>query len=322
MLRGTAGEPRIPHLARVQQEIREIFLNAQFLKPEGCTGPLLEAYLCPGFVLVLQHDEAILRISLAEDWTGIEVHSEVHLQVNNPDWERFRRWLWEGCYEEVRQVVASICKTLGISVPWPEPIETAGRKHFPGREPLETSPNLFLDLGLSNSASHIITGQTGSGKTAFAMRLALDTSTEGQSVLFVSTELTTASIVSEFARLSGSKLPPKLKVTTATSDNIGTVFKQCEAALGDRDVLILDSGFSTRAVGDMPKRLAMKTGTEVFLVLAAAKGINEDTCFGSLSPRTKKTIDAVYWTVNSGAPFKVVQHPNRGGSRILYVSPP
>ena len=311
----------IPHLARVQQEIREVFLNARFVKPEGCTGPVLEAYVCPGHVLVILHDEPRLCVSLGEDWTGVAVHTEVHLDVANPDWGRFQRWLWESCYEEVRQIVASVCKALGISVPWPEAIEVNGRKHFPGREPLETSHNLFLDLSSGEGTSHLIVGLTGSGKTSLAMRFALDAIADGKSVLYVSMEASTTTLVNQLTMMN-RHLPPEadLRLTSLSGQGIGSVLKQCEGALTDRDVLILDSTFAK--FEDTLKRLAMKAQSEIFATVQAGRGTTEQTCLDRLPKRTGQTIDAVYWAVSAGAPFKVLKHHKRGGSRLLYVDPP
>ncbi len=318
----------------MQQEIREVFLNAQFVKPVGCTDSTLEATVCPGYVLVIRHDDPAINVSLGEDWTGVQVHTEIDLDDRIPDWPRFRRWLWNACYEEIRVVMATVCKTLGISVPWPVPIESDGRKHFPGREPLVGTSNVFEELTEGEGSAHIIAGQIGSGKTTLALRFALDAVLANRSVLFASMVETTAGLAARCSALLPGHMPTGLLLTSLTGQGIGPVLKQCEKklAVAKRDlmgsgmsgvVLVLDSTFAK--FGDQPKRMAMKTHTEVIIVTQASREATEQTFLSSMPKRLAQTVDSVYWTVAADTPFKVLKHRTRGGVRLMpekFVPPP
>jgi len=308
---------RLPHHEQLEQEVREVFLNAVFHRPEDCTDSLIEAPLCPGYVLVLHHDHDgdLLKAILAEDWTQAEVYTEAHLDANNPDWDRFRRWLWDACYAEVRQVVETLTKTLGISVPWPDPVVgDKGRKHFPGREPMATESNVFDAITSGPTTAHVIVGGTMSGKTTLALRVAVDAVTSGKRVMFASMEMTTATLAGTLARM-GLPQAPQLTLKMLTGSNIGSVFKEFEEASQQHDVIILDSTFVK--LDDQPKRLAMKTDTEVFIVQQATRSASGNQFMQSMSSRMAQTVDGVYWVERPGAPFRVVKHRSRAGVRIL-----
>ncbi len=304
------------HMARVEQEVHQVFLNARFGRPESCTDLLVEAEICPGHVLVVHHDDKHLWVTLAEDWTRLNTHTEIRLRGDQPDWDRLRRWLWDSCYEHVRSVAAAICKSLGISVAWPEPLEENGRKFFPGREPIDPTENIFEEITEGDGANHVVLGGIASGKTTLALRLALDAAKSGKTVLFASTEMTTASLTARLAQMGIQNPPATLRLTCYDGgQGAATVLKECEKKVNRGDVLVIDTSFS--GFGDQPKRMAMKTGCEVFVTAQAPRCSPLETALSKVKKRMAHQSDAIYWSEGVGVAFRVLKHRSKGGGRIL-----
>jgi hypothetical protein len=305
----------IPHRERLLDEISEVFLNAKFHPAPEAPGTDLEiAEVCPGYLLVLDHDDTELNIRLADDWTCVRTYTEIILKPDAPDWDRFRRWLWDACYLEVRKVMLSICKTLGVSVAWPQIMEQDGRRYFKGRQPTEHVPDLFSRISIGAGSSHILTGAVGSGKTTMALRLAAEASKAGKTVVFVTTDASTATIASRLATEFG--VDPNnpfvgLTIKSPQNNTVSGAFQTAEK-VADADVRIIDSPYANPA--DQPKRLAMKTRSEVFVTVQSSRETVEDNLMDKLDRRCRDSVESVYW-LQSPTTVSVVQHPQRGGVR-------
>jgi hypothetical protein len=301
----------IPHRERLEQEIREVFLNARF-QPDPDSSDVLVSEVCTGYTLAILVGDDGLHIYLTEDWTCSVVHTECILKVASPDWGRFRRWLWEACYPVIHQVVRDICGALGVSVPWPNIVEKNGRRHFVGREPLEAIDSIFGMATLDKGSSHALVGHTGMGKTTICYQMALDAAAAGKQVLLASMEESTVSMTQRLVALGCHQIPPNLRLTHPGGTSVGAVFKQLEQQAAGNEVVFLNSSFVK--FEDQLKRLAMKTGTEVFVTLTAHKETTEDTVLNTFPRRFQQTIDGVYW-LQGPKTIKVLRHPNCAGIR-------